>query len=67
MTESGVVRSIDLGKETLQDWLNRIKLNTTPSLFPDMEKIASNGLNFLTQEDFSKEGGECVLKVKKLD
>ena len=44
VTDSGEVRGIDLGKESLQDWLNRIKLNTTPSLFPDLEEISSEGI-----------------------
>jgi len=31
-------------QETLQDWLNRIKLSTQPSLFPDIEEVDLNGM-----------------------
>ena len=41
--DRGEVCGIDIGKETLQDWLNRIKLSTLPSLFPDIEEVDMNG------------------------
>lgn len=43
VADNGEVRGIDLGKESLQDWLNRIKVSTIPSLFPDAEKVSLHG------------------------
>jgi ATP-dependent DNA helicase RecG len=37
--DNGKVKGIDIGKETLQNWQNQIKLNTNPSLFPDIEVL----------------------------
>ena len=44
VTDRSEVCGIDIGKETLQDWLNRIKLSTQPSLFPDIEEVDLNGM-----------------------
>ncbi|MCA1785180.1 MAG: putative DNA binding domain-containing protein [Desulfobacteraceae bacterium] len=33
----GNIKGVEIGKETLQNWQNQIKLNTRPSLFPDIE------------------------------
>ena len=37
--DNGKVKGIEIGKETLQNWQNQIKLNTNPSLFPDIEVL----------------------------
>jgi ATP-dependent DNA helicase RecG len=39
VTDHGEIQGIHLGKETLQQWLNQIKLNTSPSIIPDIETI----------------------------
>jgi ATP-dependent DNA helicase RecG len=35
VTDAGKINGIQLGKETIQQWLNQIKANTFPSLIPD--------------------------------
>ncbi len=37
--DNGEIIGIDTGKESLQNWQNQVKLNTIPSLFPDMEEL----------------------------
>lgn len=37
VTDDGEVKGVDLGKETLQKWLNEIKVKTQPSIIPSVE------------------------------
>jgi len=39
---SGKLGGVQLGKETLQNWTNQIKLNTAPSIAPDVSVITVN-------------------------
>ena len=41
---SGKLCDVQLGKETLQNWTNQIKLNTAPSIAPD---VSINGVGFI--------------------
>lgn len=38
----GTVIGVDIGKETVQNWVNQIKNSTTPSIIPDTETIFYN-------------------------
>jgi len=40
---SGEIIGVELGKETLQNWINQCKLNTTPSVIPDIEPFEIDG------------------------
>lgn len=42
VTDQGDLHGVQLGKETLQQWLNQVKLNTAPSIIPDIETITIN-------------------------
>ena len=35
--DSGKVVGVSCGPETVQDWINRVKLSTAPSIIPDVE------------------------------
>jgi len=37
VSDSGDILGIDVHKESLQNWLNQIKLSTSPSIIPDIE------------------------------
>src|SRR5690606_37324744 len=37
--DKGEVKGVSLGKETVQNWINEIKIKTQPSLIPDVEVI----------------------------
>ncbi len=37
VTDTGSVCGVTLGKETLNEWLGRIKSATSPALIPDMD------------------------------
>lgn len=36
---SGQIYGVQLGKETLQNWTNQIKLNTAPPISPDVSEL----------------------------
>lgn len=40
--DNGTVKGIELGKETIQNWVNEIKNKTAPLLIPDVEIINLN-------------------------
>ncbi|CAN2045421.1 hypothetical protein GMMP1_1560002 [Candidatus Magnetomoraceae bacterium gMMP-1] len=42
INDNGELQGIQVGKESLQNWLNQIKLNTSPSIIPDIEEIKIN-------------------------
>lgn len=39
IADDGAVKGVDLGKETLQNWVNEIKSKTSPSLIPEIEIV----------------------------
>ena len=41
--DSGKIIGVTIGKETLQNWLNQIKMATTPSIIPDIEPVEIDG------------------------
>ncbi len=42
VANDGVIKGVDLGKETIQQWQNEIKNKTIPSLIPEIEIIEAN-------------------------
>ena len=40
MTSQGDPQGMQLDKETIQQWVNQVKLNTAPSIIPDVETLA---------------------------
>ena len=46
--DNGTVCGVNIGKETIQKWLNDIKLKTSPSIIPDVEIIENNGKTIVT-------------------
>ncbi len=43
ITDLAEVKGVQLGKETIAQWINEIKSKTVPQLIPDMELIISEG------------------------
>jgi ATP-dependent DNA helicase RecG len=43
VSDTGQVLGVDFGKETIQNWINQVKLSTANALIPDVE-ILSMGL-----------------------
>ena len=43
INNEGDIIGIDLTPENLQNWINRVKQNTSPSVIPDMEVVSLNG------------------------
>ena len=41
--DKGDIKGVSLGKETVQNWINEIKIKTQPSLIPDAEVIEEQG------------------------
>jgi ATP-dependent DNA helicase RecG len=39
VTDAGKINGVQLGKETIQQWINQVKANTSPSLVPDAATI----------------------------
>ncbi|MFZ2634097.1 MAG: RNA-binding domain-containing protein [Desulfosalsimonadaceae bacterium] len=42
VTDAGEIRGIKIGKETIQNWINQVKLSTANSLIPDADVIQLN-------------------------
>ena len=45
ITDSGEVKGVVIGKETLQNWFNQIKLTTAQAIVPDVEILETSGKN----------------------
>lgn len=43
VNDNGSVSGITCGKETLQNWINQCKINTSPSIIPDIETSEIDG------------------------
>jgi len=41
--DNGEVKGVKVGKETIQEWLNEIKIKTYPSLFPEVDLVDMDG------------------------
>lgn len=39
LTDKAEVKGVDIGKETIQNWVNEIKNKTTPQFIPDVEEV----------------------------
>ncbi|MBI3798118.1 MAG: putative DNA binding domain-containing protein [Deltaproteobacteria bacterium] len=46
--DAGVVRGVQVGKKTLEDWANRIQEATDPRLQPSISKVERNGKTLVT-------------------
>ena len=44
---NGKIIGVDIGPETIQEWINEIKTKTTPSIIPDIEPHEINGKNIV--------------------
>lgn len=70
IADDGTIKGVDLGKETLQKWLNEIKNKTKPSLIPDVEIIEEQEKTVIllkTQEYPIKPvsiKGKCYKRIK---
>jgi len=66
-TDHGEIQGLHLGKETLQQWLNQIKLNTSPSIIPDIETttIGNKTLVVLTIIEYPVKPVSCRGKYFK--
>ncbi len=42
VSDTGQIRGISVGKETLNEWLGQIKSSTSPSLIPDIHAVETN-------------------------
>lgn len=36
VTDKAEVKGVDIGKETIQNWVNEIKIKTAPQIIPDV-------------------------------
>ncbi len=43
ISDQGIVKGVDIGKETVQNWVNEIKVKTQPSIIPDVEIFEEKG------------------------
>ena len=43
INDSGSVHGLDIGKETIQNWINEVKNKTQPSIIPDAESTRIDG------------------------
>lgn len=43
--DSGVIKGVDVNKETLAQWINEVKNKTAPSIIPDAELTEINKKN----------------------
>ncbi len=39
VSDSGEITGVDIGLETIQNWINQIKQNTSPSIIPNIDII----------------------------
>ena len=39
VTDKAEVKGVDIGKETIQNWVNEIKIKTAPQIIPDVEEV----------------------------
>jgi ATP-dependent DNA helicase RecG len=40
VADTGTIKGVTLGKETLNEWLGQIKSTTSPAVIPDIEAMA---------------------------
>ncbi|MDP2334979.1 MAG: ATP-binding protein [Bacteroidota bacterium] len=48
VTDSGEVKGIQIGKETIQNWINEVKNKTAPQIIPDVEVITIENKTVVT-------------------
>jgi len=67
VTDAGKINGVQLGKETIQQWINHIKANTSPSLIPDatVHAIDHKTLVVFVVEEFPVKPVSCHGKYLK--
>ena len=67
VTDAGKITGVQLGKETIQQWINHIKANTSPSLIPDATVLAIDhkALVVFVVEEFPVKPVSCRGKYLK--
>jgi ATP-dependent DNA helicase RecG len=48
VTDKAVVKGVDIGKETIQQWINEVKNKTEPSIIPDAEILTIKNKSVVT-------------------
>jgi ATP-dependent DNA helicase RecG len=48
--DAGQLKGIDLGKETIQKWMNEIKIKTQPAIIPTIQVHTIDSIQFVTIE-----------------
>lgn len=67
VTDAGKLQGTQLGKESIPQWLNKIKVNTFPSIIPDVSKITidSKTVVILSVAEFPVKPVSCKGKYLK--
>lgn len=47
--DNGSVQGVDIGKETIQKWLNEIKIKTQPSIIPSVDILSEGNKNIVNE------------------
>ena len=47
VSDGGIVKGVDIGKESLNQWLSQIKVATSPSIIPDIATVKIEGKNIV--------------------
>ena len=60
-TDAGKIKGVQLGKETIQQWINQIKSNTSPSVIPDVSILTIDHKNLVifSVEEFPVKPVSC--------
>ena len=67
VTDAGKINGVQLGKETIQQWINQIKANTSPAVIPDATVLAVDhkALVIFAIEEFPVKPVSCRGKYLK--
>jgi len=67
VTDAGKINGVQLGKETIQQWINQIKANTSPSVIPDATVFSADhkALVIFVVEEFPVKPVSCRGKYLK--
>lgn len=45
VADNGIIKGVQIGKETINDWVNQISQSSNPRIIPDIEEVAIDGKN----------------------
>ena len=54
ISDNGEVNGIQLGKETIQNWINKIKNKTNPAIIPDIEILSEQNKQVVVHDKTSQ-------------